>query len=293
MKALTSTRSPMVIVCSTTPERRAPHDQRHGDCDDRALPDVEQRQRGLALDRRRLPALQAFVVAPRFEFLVVEILDRLVIEQTVDRARIRLGIELVHLPPEAGAPFGYRHRVDDVQDQRAKRDADEPQIVASDEDRRHQRDFDERRQDREQRVADQSRYAAGSSLDVARQAAGLPREMEAQRQRVQMAEGLQRNRAHGALRHLGEQVLAQLSESSRRQPQRTVGREQRQRQNQRLPRRDSGQPIDDLLQYQRHTDVGELGRDQTAEGEQHAALVCEQIGQQRADRVPVAAGAPR
>ena len=38
-------------------ERGAPHDQRHRDSDDRALPDIEQRQRSLAAHRRAFPAL--------------------------------------------------------------------------------------------------------------------------------------------------------------------------------------------------------------------------------------------
>jgi hypothetical protein len=110
---------------------------------------------------------------------------------------------------------------------------------------------------------------------------------------MQMAEGLQRDRAHRALRDLGEQILAKLGERRRRKPQCPVGREQPERQHQRLGARNRGQPIDDLLQHQRNADIGKLGRDQAAEREQHAALVREQIGQQRADRLPVAASAPR
>src|SRR6185312_2003177 len=148
---------------------------------------------------------------------------------------------------------------------------------------RDQRDLDQRRQDREKRVPDQRRYAAGPALDVASEAAGLPREVEAQRQRVQMAKGLQRDRAHGALRDLGEQIFAQLGERRRRKPQRAIGGEQPERQRQRLAG-NRGEPVDDVLQHQRNADVGELGRHQAAEREQDTALVREQVGQRRGDR---------
>ena len=58
----------------------APHDQSHSNGDDRALADVEQRERGVALDRGGLPALHALVVAQRLVFLVVEVLDGLVVD---------------------------------------------------------------------------------------------------------------------------------------------------------------------------------------------------------------------
>ena len=188
MNALTSTRSPIVIVPATTPTVA-----RHM-ISDTAIAmialcaDVERRQRRLALHRRLLPALQALVVAARLPFLVAEVLDRLVVEQAVDRARVGLAVELVHRRRKC-----VRHSVivmvnDDVERERARGDRDERPVVAGDQDRRDERDLDQRRQDREQRVADQRRDAALAALDVAREPAGLAREVEAQRQRVQVAE---------------------------------------------------------------------------------------------------------
>ena len=109
--------------------------------------------------------------------------------------------------------------------------------------------------------------------------------MEPQRQRVQMAEYLERDGTHRALRHLGEQEFAQLGEQRRRKAQRAVGGKQRQWQNE-LGR--SRQAIDDLLQHQRHADIGELGRDEARQRQEDAAPVGEQIRQQRAHRAPVA-----
>jgi hypothetical protein len=76
----------------------------------------------------------------------------------------------------------------------------------------NQQHFDQRRHDAEQRIRDQRLDAAHAALDVARHAAGLPLQVKAQRQRMQVPEGLQRDMARGALRGLGEHQFTQLGE---------------------------------------------------------------------------------
>ena len=126
---------------------RPPHDQRHRDRDDRALHDVQERQRCLALHGRLFPALHALVVAARLPFLVTEVLDGLVVEQAVDRSRVGLRVEFVHLPAEAGSPVGDHHGCGDVERERPERDRDERPVVADDQDRADEADLDQRRQD--------------------------------------------------------------------------------------------------------------------------------------------------
>ena len=248
---------------------------RDRDGDDRALHDVEQRQRRLALHRGLLPALHALVVAARLPFLVAEVLDGLVVEQAVDRARVGLRVELVHLPAEPGAPVGDEDRRGDVERERGQRDRDEGPVIARDQDRRHEPDLDQRRQDGEEREADQRRDPALAALDVPGEAAGLAREVEAQRQRVQVAEGLQRDRAHRALRHLGEQVFAQLGERGRRQPEEAVRDQQHERHHQH--RGALVEPVDDRLHQHRHADVGDLG-ERPARSSPPARVPCRSTG---------------
>ena len=112
-------------------------------------------------------------------------------------------------------------------------------------------------------------------------------EVEAQRQRVQVAEHLERDVAHRALRHLGEQELAQLGEQRRRQPQQAVGDEQRERHGEQRGLAVEG--VDDLLQQHRDADVGDLGGDQRGQRRDHPPLVRPEVGQQRADGAEVAA----
>ena len=207
--------------------------------------------------------------------------------QAVDGARVGAAVELVHLPAEMRAPLGDADGERDVEGERAAGDGDERAVVAGGEDHRHQRDLDQRRQDREQRVADQRGDAARAALDVAGEAAGLPVEMEAQRQRVQVAEHGQRDRAHRALGHAHEQDLAQLGEHRGRQPQHAVRDEQRQRHHQ--DRELLVEVVDDVLEHDRHGDVRHLGGDEADHRGDHARLVAPQVRQQRADGPPVGA----
>ena len=219
MKALIITRSPSVMRPPTTPCGGAPQHRHQADGDDQLLAGVQQRQRGLALQAGAAQALQALVVAAGLEALVVEVLDGLVVQQRVHRLGVGGGIELVGLAAELRAPLGHRDREDDVQHQRRQRDPGEPGVELHGQDGQHQRHLDQRRHDAVERIRDQRLDAAHAALDVARHAAGLALQVEAQRQRMQVPEGLQRDAARRALRGLGEHQLAQLGEQRRRQPQ--------------------------------------------------------------------------
>jgi hypothetical protein len=148
-------------------------------------------------------------------------------------------------------------------------------VVAGDENGGDKADLDQRRQDGEQREADQGRDAALAPLDVARESAGVPREVKAQRQRVQVPEDFQRNRPHRPLRHLGEQELAQLGEERRRQAQQPVPDEKRERN--REDRRARVERVDDRFEQDGHADVRDLGRDQGGERQDDAPLVCPEV----------------
>ena len=174
------------------PARGLPHHRRHRHRDDRRLADVEQRQRGLVADLRVGPFLELLVVAPGFVFLVVEILHRLEVDEAVDRPRIGGGVQLVGMAAQRGAPVGDLDRKHDVEGQRREGDEGEYRVVVVEQDADYQADLDQRRQDAVEGVADQRTDRAGAALDVAGQPAGLALEMEAQRQRMQMAEHLQR-----------------------------------------------------------------------------------------------------
>ena len=250
--------------------RREYHQQRHRDRNNAALPDVEQPERGLGLDRRRLVFSQVVVIAPRLEFLVVEILDRLVIQQAVDRARVCPRIEFVRVTPDVHAPFGDRYREYKIDRDRGEGNCGEAPVELGEQDESDQTEFEDYRDDRKQHVREQRADTARAALDIARYAAGLALEVKAQAQAVQMPEYGQRDTPDRALRHAHEHHVAQFGEQRRRQAQRPVGDEQRERQHQHRLRR--VQPVDYLFQYQRHADVGELGGDEKDERDDYPAF---------------------
>ncbi len=137
------------------PERRAPQDQRQRNRDDRLLPRVQHVQRLLRQHGGALAVGQRVVVASRLVLLVAEILDRFEIQKRVDRARVGPRLELVPATAYLGPPVRDRHGEQDVDAQAGADDRREPDLVVPDQVGDHQRDLDQRRQDRIQREADQ------------------------------------------------------------------------------------------------------------------------------------------
>src|SRR3546814_3929165 len=81
------------------------------------------------------------------------------------------------------------------------------------EDAAGQRDLDEGRDDVEGGEVQQELDALGAAVDGATEAAGLPLHVEAQRERVEVAEGGKRRPSHRILLHGGEQHVANFAEA--------------------------------------------------------------------------------
>jgi hypothetical protein len=192
------------------------HQHAEADADDRGLADVEQRQRALACDGRPLVARERLVEAIRFVMLIAEVFHGLVIQQAVDRARIRLLVGLVHLTPVLEAPFRDGECVSDVAGHAGQRHDRVPHVEHRPENAADQRHLDQRRHDVEQHERQQRIDTRGTALDGARQPAGLAFEVKRKRQRMEMAEGSQRDLTDRALRHLRERGVAQLRKRDRR-----------------------------------------------------------------------------
>ena len=227
------------------------------------------------------------VKALRFVLFVAEILHCFIVDQAVDGARVCLGVHLVHGAAKHHAPFCDQQRVHDVYDKGCEGDHRKPWAVFAEQDDRHQRDFQQCRQNIEQQKGEQKAYPARAAFNVARHAAGLPVQMKAQAEAVQMGKHLQRNPPDRTLRDLGKYRVAQLAKQRAEQAQQAIGNHQHHRQGQcrlRMIHR-----IDNFLQRQRHRHVGELGQHQQRDGQRNAPLEFKQIGQQRAYGVPLGA----
>ena len=244
------------------------HHNGEADRDDRALPDIEQRQGSARADRGDLIGPAADVVAARLVRLVAEIFHRLVVDQAVDRLGIGFGVGVVHAAHELDAPFRQHDGEDDIACDHRQGDGGETPIVEVPQHDADQGDLEQGRQDVEGREADQELHALRAALDDAAEAAGLPLEMEAQAERMQVPEHLQGEIANRSLRHRCEDGVADFAEGLRQHAGRAIGQDQEDRDHHRLRAR-VGQGVDGLLVEDRDVDVGDLGDDQQGQGDEH------------------------
>ena len=163
----------------------------------------------------------------------------------------------------------------------------EPDVEHPPQDRADQQDLQQRGQDVEQHEGQKRLDRLGPALDRARQSAGLALQMEAQRQRVQVPEDVERHRPDRALGHLGEDRVAQFAERQRQDAGEAIGQDHADGQHRHRPGR-RAQRVDGVLVEHRHIDVGDLGDEQADDGgddpDTKLHLVARpQIGQQRSD----------
>ena len=268
--------------------RGAPQHGHQGRGDDELLPAVEQAQRALALEAHAPQLLQVLVVAAGLEVLVVEVFDGLVVQQRIHGLAVRGRVLHIRRTAELGAPLRQLDGEGDVGEQRHGRDGGKAPVKGERQNAQHQQHFDQRGQDAVERVRDQRFGAAHAALDVARHAAGLALQVEAQAQGMQVAERGQGDRTRRTLRGLGEHQIAQLGEQRGGKAQRAVGQQQARRHHQQRAgiAGAHAQGIDQLLEQQRHADVRQLGAHHEQQRGQHAPFVLPQVGQQTAQGGP-------
>ena len=270
---------------------RKQHQRRHRCSDDKTLPDVQEAERRLGFHGRTFVIAQVVVVAPRLELLVVEILHRLVIEQAVDGAGIGLGVQFVGLATDVRAPLGDPDRESDVDAHRRERDHRKAPVKARDQHPGHQDEFQNHRQDRKQHVGHHRGNAACAPLNVARDAARLALQMEAQRQGVQVTEDREGHAPDCALRDPDKNDVTQFREQGCGESQESVGRKQRQGHGH---KRGLGiESVHNILEDQGHAHVRELRDHQEGERECHAIAVFPEVGQQERYHAPFVAAPGR
>ncbi|MCY1282624.1 hypothetical protein D9M70_314660 [compost metagenome] len=271
----------------------APHHGGDAGRDHHGLAEVEQRQRLGRAHPGVFQMAQVLVVALGLVLLVVEVLDRLVVDQRIHRALVGAGVGLHRGAVEARAPLGHRHGPDAVGQQREQGDQGEAPVVGPDQHGGDQQHFQQGRHYGVEGPVEQVGDGAAAALDVARHAAGAAAEVELQAERVQVAEHLQGDLPRGACHDPGEHHLAQLGEQRHADPRGAVGQQQAHRQ-----QHQAGldvESVDDLLEGDRHVEVDQLGGEDQPQRHADAPGVGAQVGQQRGDHRQVAArlgGAP-
>ncbi len=266
--------------------------QHHGDearRHDDALPHVERGQRRLRLDRGALVSLERAIEAARLVLLVGEVFDGLVVQEAVDRLGVGLAVALVHLAPVFDAPVGDGEGEDDIEDDGDEHHQREAAGIEAPQDPAHEQDLEHGRHEIEEQVRQQELGAADAALDRARQPAGLAVEMEAQRQRMEMAERRERDAAHRVLLDLGEDDVAQLARDLRQDARNAIGDDDHHRHGDDGGDMARRQRIDRALVQHRHDDVDALGGNEERERHHHAHAQLErmarpEIGKEPAER---------
>ncbi len=230
-------------------------------------------ERGLRTDRSPLVERQRTVQPIALECLVAERLDRLVVEQAVDRLGADLVVGCVHLAPDRDPPLGRNEGEGGVGADRDEGDQRERPGVFVQQDADHEPELEQGRADVEQDHAEQEADRLDAALDDPGELAGAPLEMVAQRQVEQMLEDLERDAARGMLGDFGEDAVTQLAEAGRGEAREAIGEQRGERQRQQGALRPA-QPVDHRLEEERHLDGDDLGGDQEREGEHdpHAQL---------------------
>ncbi len=218
--------------------------------------------------------------------LVAEIFDRLEIEETIHGLAVGVGVALVHLAAEFRAPFGNGEGEPDIDDNGRERDRRKQRAEEIPEEPGEDDELDDGRRDVEEREADQELDALDAAVDDARQPAGAPLEMEAQRKRVQMLEGDEGHAPHGILAHGRREVVADLREDDL---QHAPEREGQHKADDELERGARLERIDRAAEVDGRHDGRDLGDEERQEREhgaafQVAAAARPEIGRERFER---------
>ena len=206
--------------------RREQHADDRAQREDHRLPGIQHAERGIGADRRPLVAGHRGIEAPRLELLIAEIFHRLVVEQAVDRLRMRLGVGFVHVAADGDAPLAGPEGEPDIDADGEQHDHHvDPAEIPGDQARDH-RELDRRGDRVQHRHAHDSVDAVDAALDDAAQASGPALQMKAQRKLMQMPEGAVGELAHGVLGNHGEPHVAELREQHHQHAAHAIGDDQ-------------------------------------------------------------------
>ena len=111
------------------------------------LSEVKEGEGGLAARCGVLPFDHLLVVTAGFPGFVVEVLDRLVVEQTINRTGIGGGVVFIDGAPDIDAPVADFYCEDNVADQRNGSNHDVANVVFNKKNDQHEADFNQRGED--------------------------------------------------------------------------------------------------------------------------------------------------
>ncbi|KAH0442305.1 P-loop containing nucleoside triphosphate hydrolase protein, partial [Aureobasidium melanogenum] len=188
--------------------RREQHDRRNAERNHRALSNMQRGQRTLIRRSGVYPLFQHFAEPPCFCLLGCEVLDGVVVQQTVDQPPVRFRLEQIDSALKCNPPPRENERIDRVAAKGGGNRQCEFARVAAHHDRDDRRDLKGRRHDGEQGDAQQKADTVRAFLYVAHDCAGFSPGMKPRAHTVQVRERSLGECGHGSLRDDAEDHIA-------------------------------------------------------------------------------------
>ncbi|KAF1730746.1 hypothetical protein CRV24_008816 [Beauveria bassiana] len=251
------------------------HHCRQGGREDDVLATVEERQRSRDLDGALFVLFERLVVASHLKLFIVKVLDRLVVDERVDRDCRRLVIGCVGLTTKLCAPGRGPNGKGRVADHGQRRDGGKLGAVLPGQDAADHANLERRGQDVKDHAREQEADALGAAVNGARQAARLLGQVKGEVEAQQVAKDVARDGANGLLRDRREDGVAQLLKDGRADARGPVA------ENHGAGDRRGGAAdgrhvnvhrVDDALEVKRHLHVEHLGANEQRHGQAHAQL---------------------
>ena len=168
-----------------------PQHAHQGHSNDELLAYVQSTQGVLRLDTRFAQLVQVVVVTLGLKGFIAKILHGFIVQQGVDGAAVCVRIKFIDLLAKLGAPLGDGDREIDIGRQGNEGDDGVPLVKFQTQDGEDQHHFNQSGDDAVERIGNQRFNATHTALDVPAHAAGLPLEVKAQTESMQMLKGFQ------------------------------------------------------------------------------------------------------
>ena len=174
----------------------------------------------------RLETLHGTVEAARLPALIAEIFDGLVVQKAVDGFRARIHVRLDIFAADRDALLAEEETEPGVNHDHDEHDRDHHPSEIEAEQQADEQNLQNCREKVQRAHADDEVDCELAAIQHARQAAGFALKMKAQREIVDVAEGLGREHARGVLPDMREKHVAQLDEADHRNARDPVGDDQ-------------------------------------------------------------------
>ena len=173
---------------------------------------IEKCERIFRFYRCLSPCLGNLPVCLGLARLGIEIFDRFIIEQTINRTRHRLRVQIVHLFAQLGAPIGHALGEKYIGDDHHHRCRDQAKAELRPENDRHPDQFNHRRRNVEQEEIEHDINAFGAALNHLGDRACPPVHVEPHREIVEMRKDIFGQTPRGILPDAFEHRVAQIIE---------------------------------------------------------------------------------